>query len=150
MAGTNAFNNGVLNLYFNNTDHANVGDAAGLQNSAAAGNFYVSLHTADPGETGNQTTNEATYTGYGRVAVARTSGGWTVAAAADPGVVDNTAAITFGEATAGSETITHFGLGSDSTGAGNLFWHGALDSSLAVSVNVQPEFAIGALNITLD
>lgn len=39
---------------------------------------YVSLHTGDPGEAGDQTTNEATYAGYARVAVARDSGGWTV------------------------------------------------------------------------
>lgn len=67
----------VLKLYFQNVDHANVGDAAGLQNSAAAGNIYVSLHTADPAG-GNQTTNEATYTGYDRVAIVRGAGTWTV------------------------------------------------------------------------
>lgn len=35
-------------------------------------NIFVSLHTADPGETGTQTTSEATYGGYARVSVART------------------------------------------------------------------------------
>ena len=55
---------------FNNTDFANIGDAGGLQNSATAGSLYVSLHTADPGEAGSQTTNEANYTSYARVAVA--------------------------------------------------------------------------------
>ncbi len=78
MTATNAFETALLDLYFNNTDHANVGDAAGLQNSATAGSFYISLHTGDPGEAGSQTTSEASYTGYARVAVARTSGGWTV------------------------------------------------------------------------
>lgn len=68
----------VLKLYFQNVDHANVGDASGLQNSAGAGNIYVSLHTADPAG-GDQTTSEATYTGYARVAVARGAGTWTVA-----------------------------------------------------------------------
>ena len=60
-------------------DVAGVGDAAGLQNSAAAGSLYVSLHTADPGEAGEQTTSETAYTNYARVAVARSAAGWTVA-----------------------------------------------------------------------
>ena len=68
----------ALQHYFNNDDHTNVGDAAGLQNSAAAGNVYVSLHTADPAG-GDQTTSECTYTGYARVAVARSAAGWTIA-----------------------------------------------------------------------
>ena len=78
MSKSNSCENGWLLLLFNNTDFANIGDAAGLQNSAAAGSLYVSLHTADPGEAGSQTTSEATYTGYARVAVARSGSGWTV------------------------------------------------------------------------
>lgn len=70
---------GVLNLLFNNSDIANIGDATGLRGSSTAGSLYVSLHTSDPGTTGDQTTNEATYTSYARVAVARTAGGWTIA-----------------------------------------------------------------------
>lgn len=140
----------LLKLYFQNVDHANIGDAAGLQNSATAGNFYISLHTADPGETGSQTTNEATYTGYARVARARSSGAWAVSSGADPAVADNVAAVTFGQCTAGSNTITHFGVGTDPSGVGNLLWSGALTASLAVSAGITPEFAIGDLNITCD
>jgi hypothetical protein len=146
MTATNAFETDVLELYFNNLDHPNVGDAAGLQNSASAGNFYVSLHTSNPGETGTQTTSEATYTGYGRVAVARSSAGWTISG----NNVSNAAAVTFGLCTAGSETITHFGIGSDSTGAGNLFFFGALTASLAVSAGITPSFAIGELDVNCD
>ncbi len=54
------------------------------------------------------------------------------------------------ECTAGSDTVTYFGIGSDSSGAGNLFFYGALDSSLAVSDGIAPEFAIGALDVNLD
>lgn len=68
----------LLKLVFQNVDHADIGDAAGLQNSAGAGNVYVALHTADPAG-GNQSTSEATYTGYGnRVPVVRSALGWTV------------------------------------------------------------------------
>lgn len=131
---------------FNNTDFANIGDAGGLQNSATAGSLYVSLHTADPGEAGSQTTNEATYTGYARKAVARTAGGWTVSGNA----VSNTAAITFDPCTAGSNTITHFGVGTDLSGAGTLLYKGALSASLAVSSGITPQFAAGDLDITED
>lgn len=69
----------ILNLLFVNSNAANIGDATGLRGSSTVGSLYVSLHTADPGTTGDQTTSEATYTSYARVAVARTSGGWTIA-----------------------------------------------------------------------
>lgn len=146
MSATNAFETALLTLYFNNTDHANIGDAAGLQNSATAGSFYVSLHTADPGETGTQTTSEATYTSYARVAVARSGAGWTVSG----NNVSNAAAINFPAATGGTNTITHFGIGSDSSGTGNLFFKGALSSSLSVSSGITPSFAIGDLDVNLD
>lgn len=146
MSATNAFETALLTLYFNNTDHANVGDAAGIQNSATAGSFYISLHTADPGETGTQTTSEATYTSYARVAVARSGAGWTVSGAN----ASNAAAVNFPAATGGTNTITHFGIGSDASGAGNLFFKGALTASLAVSTGITPSFAIGELDVNLD
>lgn len=61
-AMTNAAATAFLTLFFNNTDWANVGDAAGLQNSASAGSVYLSLHTSSPGEGGSQSTNEIAYT----------------------------------------------------------------------------------------
>jgi hypothetical protein len=147
MSATNAFETALLQLYFNNVDHANIGDAAGLQNSAVAGDFFVSLHTADPGEAGSQTTSEAAYTGYGRVAVARTAGGWTVSG----NNVSNTAVVTFGQKTAGAdETLTHFGIGSASSGAGNLFWKGALTASRLISNGITPSFAAGELDVNAD
>jgi hypothetical protein len=146
MSATNAFETALLTLYFNNTDHANIGDAGGLQNSATAGSFYVSLHTGDPGEAGDQTTSEATYTDYARVAVARSGAGWTVSGAN----VSNTAAVTFPVASAGSNTITHFGIGSDSTGAGNLFFKGVLTASRVISAGITPSFAIGELDVNAD
>jgi hypothetical protein len=146
MSATNAFENALLQLYFNNVDHANVGDAAGLQNSATAGSLYISLHTGDPGEAGSQTTSEATYGSYARVAVVRSGAGWTVSGAN----VSNAAAVNFPACSSGSNTITHFGIGSDASGAGNLFFKGALGASLAVSTGITPSFAIGALDVDAD
>ena len=51
-----------LKLFFQNVAWANVGNAGGLPASTAAGNLYLSLHTASPGEGGNQGSNEMTYT----------------------------------------------------------------------------------------
>lgn len=146
MSATNAFETALLTLYFNNTDHANIGDAGGLQNSATAGVFYVSLHTGDPGETGTQTTSEAAYTSYARVSVARSGAGWTISG----NNVSNAAAITFPACTASSSTVTHFGIGSDSSGTGNLFFKGALGASLSVTTGITPSFAIGELDVNLD
>lgn len=109
-------------------------------------NLYVSLHTADPGEAGNQTTSEATYTSYARVTVARTSGGWTVSG----NTAQNTALIQFPQCTGGSNTITHVAVGTASSGPGQILYSGALTSSLSVSSGIQPQFAAGALSLTED
>ena len=146
MSMTNAFETALLNHYFTNAAHANVGDASGLQPSAAAGSMYISLHTADPTETGSQTSSECDYTSYARVAVARSAGGFTVSG----NNVSNTAAVTFPQCTGGSNTATHFGIGSATSGAGNLFMSGALASSLAISNGITPEFAIGELDVDAD
>jgi hypothetical protein len=146
MSMTNAAEQALLDLLFLNVDWANVGDAAGLQNSATAGSFFISLHSADPGEAGNQSTNEISYTGYARVGVNRTAGGWTRTVS----TIANTALVQFGQCTGGTATATFFGIGTDSTGAGNLLLKGALNSSLSISNGIQPQFAAGAMTATVD
>jgi hypothetical protein len=106
--------------------------------------LYVSLHTADPTAAGTQSSNEAAYTGYARVAVARTSGGWSISSE----TISNVAAINFPLATGGSETETYVGVGTAASGAGVLLWAGPLTSGLAVSNGITPSFAAGALTIT--
>lgn len=145
MAGskTNAFETDILELIFTNTALANIGDASGLQPSAGAGSLYIALYTADPGETGAGT--EATFGAYARQAVARSGAGWTVSG----NQVSNAAAITFPEATSGSETITHFAI-MTAVSAGDMLYHSTVDTSRAVSTGVTVEFAIGALVVTED
>ena len=145
MSATNVFENGLLSLIFENANYANVGDATGLRGSSTAGVFYISLHTADPTDAGTQTSSETGYTNYARVSVARSTSGWTVAS----GTADNDGAITFPQS-GSSSTVTHFGIGSDSSGAGNLFMKGALAASLAVANLVTPSFAAGTLDVSLD
>ena len=149
MSLSNAFENDLLLLLFNNTDIANVGDAAGLQNSVTPGSLFVSLHTADPGEAGTQATNETTYTGYARVAVARSGVGWTVSGTA-PTQVANAATITFGTSTVGTPTITHFGVGLETSGATRLLASGALTASQVINIGGVNSWAAGALVVTVD
>ncbi len=146
MSKGNTFENELLLLIFNNTAIALIGDASGLQPSATAGSLYISLHTGDPGEAGTATTSEAAYGSYARVAVARSGAGWTVTANA----VANAALIQFPQCTSGSETLTHFGVTTASSGGTKLLYKGALSSSLAVSSGIQPQFAAGDLDITED
>jgi hypothetical protein len=131
MSKSNAFENDLLELIFNATAIPNLADNAA---SSPLTNLYVSLHTADPGEAGNQSTSEATYTSYARVAVARTSGGWTVT----NNSVSPVANIDFPAATGGSETITYFGVGSASSGTGVLYYSGSVSPTIAVSSGVTP------------
>lgn len=99
------------------------------QNSATPNTqLFVSLHTADPLNGGSQTTNEAAYTGYARVATARTTAGWTTVLGSGTtfSSVSNAAAITFPQCTAGSETETHWGIGLLTSGAGTLLASGPI------------------------
>jgi hypothetical protein len=126
--------NSMLLLFFNNTNFALVGDATGLRGSSTAGSLYVSLHTADPGEAGDQTTSEITYTSYARVAVARSGSGWTVTANS----VSPASTISFPAGTGGSGTATYFGVGTASSGAGVLLYSGAISPTIVCGNGITP------------
>ena len=133
MSKSNAFENDLLSLLFNATPIANVADNAGTLPLAS---LYLSLHTADPGEDGDQTTSETAYAGYARAPVARSGAGWVVAGNS----VSPAAAINFGECTASpGAAITHAGIGQEASGVGKLFYSGALTPSIAIAVGVAPQ-----------
>lgn len=138
MSKTDAFEAALLDLIFANSNIANLGDATGVRGSTVAGSLYFSLHTADPGEAGNQSTNEVSYTGYARVAVARGAGfsrlGNTVTPVAD---------VDFPACTAGTATATHFGIGVAGSGAGLLLYKGAITPTIAISAGVTPRLTAG-------
>lgn len=144
MSASNSFETAVLTLYFNNSNHANVGDATGVRGSSTAGSFYISLHTADPGETGTAVTSEAAYTNYARVAVARSAAGFTISGNS----VSNAALVAFPACGVTGATITHFGIVETSSGAGALHFSGT--AALSVSNGITPQFVIGALTATCD
>lgn len=136
MSKTNSLENALLLLIFNNTNIANIGDATGLRGSSTAGSLYLSLHTADPGEAGNQTTSECNYTSYARVALARSGSAWVVTGNS----VSPAAVVSFPASTGGSDqTATYVGIGTASSGTGVLLYRGILTPSLAITTGVTPE-----------
>lgn len=145
MSKSNSNENGLLLLLFNNTNFANIGDATGLRGSTTAGSFYVSLHTSDPGEAGDQTTNEIGYTSYARVAVARSGAGWVVTGNS----VSPAANISFPAGTGGSGTATHFGIGTAASGAGVLLYSGTVSPSIICGNGITPVLST-ATTITED
>ena len=113
--------------------------------SAPLTNIDVALHTADPGEAGNMSTNETTYTSYARVSVARTSGGWTVT----NNSVSPVANIDFPAGTGGSGTVTHFSVGKTGGGTAQILWSGTVTPNIAVGNGITPRLTT-ASTITLD
>lgn len=137
MSKGDTFENDFLKLIFNATAIANLADNAATSPNTS---LYLSLHTADPGETGTQTTNEISYTGYARVAVARTSGGFTVSG----NQVTLAANQSFGAMSAGTGgTASHFAVGTASSGAGKVLYKGPISPTIAVAVGVTPQLTTG-------
>src|SRR6185437_13140360 len=133
MGKSTATSNSVLNLILNATAWANIADNAA---SSPNTNLYVALHTAAPGVGGNQSTNEVTYTGYARQAVARTTGGFTASTAASSSPVAN---ITFPAGTGGSGTATYASSGMLAIGAGIILYSGPLTPSIVTGSGVTPQ-----------
>jgi hypothetical protein len=142
MSKSNAWETALLGLLFNATAVANIADNAA---ASPLTDLYVSLHTADPGEGGNQQSNEANYGSYARLAVARSGSGWTVSG----NQVTPVAAIEFPQASSGSNTITHFGIGTAPSGAGVLLYSGTVAPSINVTTGVTPRLTT-ATQVTED
>jgi len=136
MSKGNTFENDLLKLIFNATA---IADLAQDDGSSPATTLTVALHTGDPGEAGDQTTSEISYTGYARIAVARTTGGWTVTGASVSPVAD----ITFGQMTAGAGgTVTHASVGSGV--ANKLLYSGTVTPNIVVANGVTPKITTGS------
>lgn len=149
MSFSNDYERFVLRLLFRNQDITDLGDSSGCLGSSTAGSLYVALHTADPTDAGDQTTDEVAYTSYARVGVNRDTSSWTSIG----NVISNASAVQFPTCTGGSATATHFSIGVDDgtlTLAPYIICYGALPSPLTITSGVQPQFAAGALVITLD
>lgn len=147
MSAVNAFENSLMLLLFNNTTIANIGDGTGLVGSSSAGSTQIALATSALSDTtADLTVTEVAYTGYARPTQARSGVGWTVSG----NTASNAALIQFGEMSAGGpDTVVHLGLGFLATGD-IIRLHADLDADLVINNGVNPQFAIGALDWTLD
>jgi len=134
MSKGNTYENETLLHVFQNATLPLIGDAAGLLASATAGNLYFGLHTGDPGEAGTQETSECAYTSYARVAVVRSAVGFTVT----NNSVSPAADVTFPAATGGTETATHFSVGTAASGAGKILYSGTVTPNISISTSVTP------------
>jgi hypothetical protein len=132
----------ILALIFNATAWANYADNAA---SSPQTNIHMALATADPTDSGTMSSNEATFTSYARVNVARTSGGWTVTG----GSVSPVANIDFPAGTGGSGTATHFSAGKTGGGAAAILWSGTVTPNIVSGNGVTPRLTTASI-LTLD
>ena len=143
MSFSNQFEADILGLIFNATAITGLADNA---SASPLTNLYVALHTADPGEGGNQATSEVSYTGYARVAVQRSGAGWTLAGQ----TISPTAVIEFGEMTSGtSGTAVYASVGTSASGGGKYIIRGALSPTIPFQVGTVPRIRASS-TITLD
>ena len=143
MAGkSDSFETSLLALIFNGT--AMTGMAVNHTTTPYT-NLYLALHTAPPGDAGNQSTSEVAYTGYARKAVARTSGGFTVSGNTVTLAADNS----FPACTGGTATATDFSIGTLASGAGVILYSGAISPTISIATGVTPQL-LAATNVTED
>lgn len=127
--------NDLMKFYFNNIAMPSYGS-----------NLWLSLHSADPGEAGDQSTNEIVYTGYNRISIARDGTGFTVTG----NTAVNVSLAQFGQSSTGPVTATHFAIGTLGSGAGQILYSSALTAPLVINNLVQPQLAAGSLTIQED
>lgn len=142
MPKSTATCNSIVNLMYRATAWANVADNAAASPLA---NVFVGLHTAGlTAATNSQAENETAYTNYARQSVARSTG-WD---AASGGATANAATISFPQCGVTGATLTDVSTGVAVSGATAVWHYGALNSPLAVSSGITPQFAAGALTVT--
>jgi hypothetical protein len=124
-------------------------DAGGVPRVAPTGAFvalWENTATLSDASTGATAGEPATANGYARQSVL--SAGWSGTAEA----TENLAAINFGPNTVANwNTINQVGITDNATrAAGNMWFWGSLGTPLVVVVNDTVQFAIGALDISID
>lgn len=112
-----------------------------VSSTSTTTSLFVALHTADPTNAGNQSSNEIAYTSYARVATARSAAGWTVSGN-DPASAFPAATITFTQCTTASTVVaTFWSVGDAASGAGNIWYSGAISPTIALGANVTPQLS---------
>ena len=142
MSKSNAFEQAMLDLVFLGVTIEGIAER---DTTSPNTDVYVAFHTADPGEAGDQTTNECAYTGYARAAVPIGGAGFVRTGSTISPVND----VVFPAATGGNETATHFSIGRDAAGTGMIFYFGPLTPNVPIANGVTPRWT-AASTITED
>jgi len=103
---------------------------------------YIGLSTTTPSQDGSGWT-DPTYTGYARKAI-------TFAAAGGTRTIAQTGVVTFDACTAGSSTVTYYGIWDQLATGGNLLAFGALSAPKNIVVGNTPSIASGQVTITFN
>lgn len=124
MSKSNTFETDFLKLIFNATTIVGLArdDASPLTQ------LWLSLHTGDPGEAGDQTTSETGYPGYTRIAVTRNVAGFVITGNS----VSPAANIDFPASTAVSADVTWAAIGTSPAGAGKVLYRGLLTPTIQI------------------
>lgn len=139
MGKSTTTSNNLLKLIFNATNWSLIADNTA---TTPLTSLFVALHTADPTASGTQSSSEVTYTSYARVAVARTTSGWTASSAASTSPV---AAITFPAGTGGSGTATYWSIGTLTSGAGVILYSGTITPSIVTGTSIIPQLTTASV-----
>ena len=131
-AKSNYLEGGLVGLIFNGTTIANLAGPAASPSTS----IVLALHTADPGETGTQDSNECTYTSYTRLKTGRNSSEWSCSTL---GVANPTTVLSFPQATGGSETATHISISLSTVTTTAILYSGELDPTIAISNGIIPQ-----------
>lgn len=137
MSKSNTFENDWLKLIFHGTGIANLADNA---SGSPLTSLYLALHTADPDEAGDASTNECAYTGYARQAVTRDSGGFTISGNTVTLAVD----VDFPIKTGGSDEVaTHFSVTVAVSGSTKILYSGTVTDNINIEDGTIPRLDTG-------
>lgn len=126
------FKNDLLRLFFHGVAIDNLADNAA---ASPLTEFFVALHTADPGGAGNQSTNECAYTNYARQSIGRNDTDIDVTA----NVMSFNVNVPFPAGVSGdNETITHVSVGVALGGATKIIAYGPYSPNQTVAEGVTP------------
>lgn len=143
MSFTNEGEGMVLNRIFTTTTMKSDGTAGSTGFTVGTDDFFISLHTSDPGEAG--TAAEITGTGYVRKAIAFT------AVTSVGNTISNSAQIqwaSIGGTWSSGANITNFGI--HLTTSGTMIAKGAFGTPKPATSGDTVTIAIGDIDITMD
>lgn len=135
MSKSAAHANEYLKLILWGTPIVDIADSP----SSPSTSLYFALHTANPGEDGNQSTSECDYGGYSRIAVTRSSGDFSISG----NVANITSVQSFPQCTSGTNIASYFSIGRALTGTGDYFWYGTIVPNISISTGIIPQLGIG-------